>query len=431
MEEAHVVSAGYEVPTYDLRSGEAWFHFLHGNVPGHQIDFIYRPKVPQGPLTRQHFSHLSRLMKYIEPRHGHAFAFEIGNLSRDDTQYEPGRGGIALIFGLRIKGATDHAGRQDPPFCHSAVLVDRHLDGEAIYAAATQFYQKLLPDEESRAEGSGWYHTYVQYAQNPDALVPLLKGYLADFEDLYTPPPSGLTFRWSVEGSTPPRRVVIVYPDRADFASIAYCMARIASVLVESDIKWTAISNGREQDVVGGLTVRFVPQREASAEASDVVLMYMEQVPESPAEIAAQLFNARDVSVGQASAPRPGWRQGQEPAVTPPSGKSENGAGATINMSRGNAAPAKEDRARPWSAAPEAAAAEGDDSKAAGLGLINVVEKAPDAEGMIFPQPDLAAELKRKQRKQQFSTLIGVGMLIVLMGVIAAVWFGSAPTVPV
>lgn len=261
--------------------------------------------------------------------------------------------------------------------------------------------------------------------------MPLLKGYLADFEDLYTPPPSGLTFRWSVEGSTPPRRVVIVYPDRADFASIAYCMARIASVLVESDIKWTAISNGREQDVVGGLTVRFVPQREASAEASDVVLMYMEQVPESPAEIAAQLFNARDVSVGQASAPRPGWRQGQEPAVTPPSGKSENGAGATINMSRGNAAPAKEDRARPWSAAPEAAAAEGDDSKAAGLGLINVVEKAPDAEGMIFPQPDLAAELKRKQRKQQFSTLIGVGMLIVLMGVIAAVWFGSAPTVPV
>jgi hypothetical protein len=431
MDEPHVVSAGYEVPTYDLRPGEAWFHFLHGNVPGHQIDFIYRPKVPQGSLTRQHFSHLSRLMKYIEPRHGAAYAFEIGNLSRDDTQYEPGHGGIALIFGLRIKGAMDHAGRQDPPFCHSAVLVDRHLDGEAIYATAAQFYQKLLPDEESRAEGSGWYHTYVQYAQHPDALVPLLRGYLADFDDLYAPAPSQLGFRWTVEGSTPPRRVVIVYPDRADFATIAYCMARIASVLVESDVKWTAISNGREQDVVGGLTVRFVPRREATAEPSDVVLMYLEQVPENPADIAAQLFNARDASNTQSSAARPGWRQGQEPSIPPPSGK-ENGASATASMSAGNAMPAKEERSRPWAAPPEdAAAAEDPATKTAGLGLVNVVEKAPDTQGQMFAQPDLAAELKKKQRKQQFSTLIGVGVLIVIMGVIAVVWFGSAPRIPV
>jgi hypothetical protein len=429
MDEVYGVSAAYEVPTYDLRPGEAWFHFLHGNVPGHQIDFIYRPKVPQGPLTRQHFSHLSRLMKYIEPRHGSAYAFAIGNLSRDDTQYEPGRGGIALIFGLRIKGARDHAGRQDPPFCHSAVLVDRHLDGEAIYGAATQFYQKLLPDEESRAEGSGWYHTYVQYAQHPDALVPLLRGYLADFEELYTPAPSGLALRWSVKGSTPPPRVVIVYPDRADFTTIAYCMARIASVLVESDIKWTAISNGREQDVAGGLTVRFVPRREATAEPSDVVLMYLEQVPESPEDIAAQLFNARDVSTAHASAPRPGWRLAHEQAASPPG--RENGASAAVNMSGGNASAAKEDRSRPWSTPSERSAeAEGEAVKTAGLGLVNVVNKVEGPQD-LFPQRDLAAELKKKQRKQQFSTLIGVGMLIMLMGVIAAVWFGSAPTVPV
>jgi hypothetical protein len=430
MDEGQVVSTGYEVPTYELRPGEAWFHFLHGNVPGHQIDFIYRPNVPQKPLTRQHFSHLSRLVKYIEPRHGAAYAFAIGNLSRDDTQYEPGHGGIALIFGLRIRGAMDHAGRQDPPFCHSAVLVDRHLDGEAIYATTTQFYQKLLPDEESRAEGSGWYHTYVQYAQNPDALVPLLRGYLADFADLYTPAPSNLTFRWSVKGSTPPPRVVIVYPNRADFATIAYCMARIASVLVESDIKWTAISNGREQDVVGGLTVRFVPQREATAEPSDVVLMHLEQVPENAADIAAQLFNAHDVSTAQSSAPRPGWRQAQEQGA-PPSGR-EGAASATMSMSGGHATQAKQERSRPWASPPEEAV-EADDSavKTAGLGLVNVVEKAEEPQGIAFPQPDLAAELKKKQRKQQFSTLIGVGLLIVLMGVIAVVWFGSSPTIPV
>ncbi|MDI3290290.1 hypothetical protein [Polyangium sp. 15x6] len=436
MDETHVVSAGYEVPTYKVPFGATWFHFLHGNVPGHQIDFIYRPEVPQAPLTRQHFSHLSRLVKYIEPRHGSAYAFAIGNLSRDDTQYEPGHGGLALIFGLRIKGAKDHAGRQDPPFCHSAAIVDRHLDGEAIYGTAVQFYQKLLPDEESQAEGSGWYHTYVQHAQNADALLPVLKMYLEDFEDLHKPGPSGLSFRWTVENSTPPRRVVIVYPDRVDFATLAYCMARIANVLVESDIKWTAISNGREQDVVGGLTVRFVPRREATQEPADVVLMYLEQVPEDPAEIAAQLFNAHEVRISQMPDLRMNWRyvqsqQGRGNGAT--TGHGPATGTATTSNGVGSVRPgALEAGARPWAQPAEVPAA-GEDpaAKTAGLGgLVQVVEKAEATPGLGLPQVDLAAELKRKQRRSQFTTLIGVGVLIAVMGVIAAVWIGSAPAVP-
>ena len=79
---------GYIVPSYKAAEGAAWYHFLHGNVPGHQIDFMYRPEVPQGSLTRQHFSHLARLMKYIEPQTNSDYAFAIANLSRDDTQYE-------------------------------------------------------------------------------------------------------------------------------------------------------------------------------------------------------------------------------------------------------------------------------------------------------------------------------------------------------
>ncbi|MDI1476401.1 hypothetical protein [Polyangium sp. y55x31] len=435
MDETHVVSAGYEVPTYKVPYGTAWFHFLHGNVPGHQIDFIYRPEVPQEPLTRQHFSHLSRLVKYIEPRHGSAYAFAIGNLSRDDTQYEPGHGGLALIFGLRIKGAKDHAGRQDPPFCHSAAIIDRHLDGEAIYGTAVQFYQKLLPDEESQAEGSGWYHTYVQHAQNPDALLPLLKGYLADFEDLHTPGPSGLSFRWTVENSTPPKRVVIVYPDRVDFATLAYCMARIANVLVESDIKWTAISNGREQDVVGGLTVRFVPRREATAEPADVVLMYLEQVPEDPAEIAAQLFNAHVVRPSQIlDLRRMDWRDIHAQQAKGNGAGAAGTATATGSNGVGSVRPGPtSERARPWAQSAEVpGAAEDPAGKTAGLGgLVQVVERAEAAPGLGLPQVDLAAELKKKQRRQQFTTLIGVGVLIAVMGVIAAVWIGSAPEVPV
>src|SRR5687768_5326291 len=90
---------GYAVPTYSAPAGVGWYHFLHGNVPGHQIDFIYRPEIPQGALSRQHFGHLARLMKYIEPRARCEFAFAIGNLSRDDSQHEPGHGGLAIIFG--------------------------------------------------------------------------------------------------------------------------------------------------------------------------------------------------------------------------------------------------------------------------------------------------------------------------------------------
>src|SRR5689334_6842305 len=95
----------YEVPTYDAPVGAAWFHFLHGNVPGHQIDFIYRHVVPWEALSRQHFGHLVRILRYVEPRDRNEQAFVIGNLSRDDTQHEPGRGGIAIVLGLRVHGA--------------------------------------------------------------------------------------------------------------------------------------------------------------------------------------------------------------------------------------------------------------------------------------------------------------------------------------
>lgn len=302
-------TAGYVVPTYKARPEAGWYHFLHGNVPGHQIDFMYRPEVPQGPLTQQHFGHLARLVKYIEPRYRSAYAFAIGNLSRDDTQYEPGRGGVALLFGLRIRGAKDHQGRQDPPFCHAMAAIGRHLDETRLLEASIAFYQKLLPDKESEAEGSGWYHTYLRSAQNVDALPVLLGAYVADFDDLPAPLPSGLGFRWTAEGARLPKRIVIVHGSAEPFEAIAACAARIAGVLVESDIRWTVISSGREADVPGGLSIRFVPQREAGVEESGVRILRLEDVPRAPEEIAERLFGAREVRISQMFEPRMGWRQ--------------------------------------------------------------------------------------------------------------------------
>ncbi|MEZ4295607.1 MAG: hypothetical protein R3B70_11575 [Polyangiaceae bacterium] len=105
----------YVIPRYRAPADTAFFHFLHGTVPGHQIDFMYCPEVPQGPLKQTHFGHLARLIKYIEPRQGAAYAFALGNLSRDDVQHEPGHGGLAILFALRVPGVTDHAGCDMPP----------------------------------------------------------------------------------------------------------------------------------------------------------------------------------------------------------------------------------------------------------------------------------------------------------------------------
>ncbi len=398
----------YQAPTYRIEPDEAWFHFLHGNVPGHEIDFIYHPEVPQKPLTRQHVNHLVGLLKFIEPRQGMAYAFAIVNLSLGDSQYEPGHGGVAFVFGLRIKGAYDHAGRNDPPFCHAAALINRHLDAETIYGVSAQFYQKLLPDEESRVEGSGWYHTYVDKAQNEDALPSLLRGYVQDFADvLYTPPPSRLTLRWTVEPplgekAKVPRRMVVVYPDKADFAALTYCMARIAGVLVESDLRWTAISNGRESDIAGGLAVRFVPRREAENAPEDVVLLYLEQVPEDPAEI-AQLFGmfpARQSRLPELRVNIP---------LAPPAPMNEVAHGSAHSGD----VPATMDVARSAPSIP-------------GLGVI----ERTDGFDVALPQRDVLKDLRRKERKQSRAMIAWFVVSLLLIGGFAAVWILRAPRDP-
>lgn len=428
MDETNSFTTAYQVPTYTLEPNDVWFHFLHGNVPGHQIDFMYRPLVPQPPFTRQHFSHLSRVVKYIEPRPATAYSFAITNLSRDDNQHEPGHGGIAFVLGLRINGVRDHAGRQDPPFCHAAALIDRHLDANTLYHIAVQFHKKLLPIDGTEVEGSGWYRgQYVPHAETPSRLDIVLRTYLNDFEDLYVPPPSRQTLRWSVDGATVPRRVTIVYPDRVDFPTLAACMARLAEVLIESNVKWTAVSNGREQDVPGGLTVRFVPRREATDASADEALMYLEHVPENPAEIAAQLFNAHEAAQDVRMSRLP-------PPPVPLAGRA-NGSSDTSNMNGSAHAGASarsivEEYARPWARPEPEPEAEQPVISTHGMGIVSVVEKK-DASGSLESSTDWATEYKkteRKQRKQTATALVATAVFILVFGGLAVLWFSSTPT---
>jgi hypothetical protein len=285
---------GYAVPTYRALEDTSWYHFLHGNVPGHQIDFIYRPDVPQGPLTRQHFSHLARVMKYIEPQTNGDFAFAIGNLSRDDTQYEPGHGGLAIIFGLRIRGVTDHAGRQDPPFAHGIAAIDRALDGATLLTAAEAFHAHVLGARESES----WYRAYVRFAQEDRSAMPgVIEGYVDRFEDLPQPEASALGAAWVTGGAAQPRRIVIAHEDDVPFSEIAAVAARLAAVLYRSDIRWTVISTGREDDVPNGVSVRLLARSELSAADAAGVVYELSELPDDEAEIAALLFSAKPVAV--------------------------------------------------------------------------------------------------------------------------------------
>jgi hypothetical protein len=191
-----------------------------------------------------------------------------------------------------MKGATDHAGRRDPPFAHGIAAVDRHFDYASIYEAAMAFCRKVLgePDAEDSRALSEMYGRYV--AAGGSGRAEVIRGYLGGFDGLSRLGRSRLSAKWLSRGAPPARRVVIVHADDAPFHLIAQCAARIAAVLYQSDVKWTAITTGRESEIPDGISVRFVPRRDAGNHEADALVLPIEQVPREEEEIAAKLFGA-------------------------------------------------------------------------------------------------------------------------------------------
>lgn len=427
MEASRTQKAVYTVPTYQAEPGAVWYHFLHGNVPGHQIDFIYRPEVPQGPLRQQIFGHLTRLVKYIEPRPGSAYAFAIGNLSRDDTQYEPGHGALALIFGLRIQGVMDHAGRRDPPFCHAIAAIDRQLDTATLLDTSLSFYKNLLPDESSHSLGSKWYHRYVKHDQSADALQPLLRSYVGSFEELPAPPLSTMALRWTVgETTATPSRIVIVHAAEEPFESIAGCAARIAGVLVESDIRWTTISSGREADVPGGVSVRFVPEREAGSEREKVPLFRIDDIPHDPTGIARELFGAREVRASSLADTRMGWqhRYGSQPPHIEAQQNRQSSSPSAVRTAGRRSAPDGDIEVVVEVVDDFASSSESRDS-----GVVTGATKKVDGPKKLADGNEVTPERgASKKSRNQFGLLIGIAAALAVGGAAAAVLIGTRTT---
>jgi hypothetical protein len=325
MDSRDVRGEDYVVPTYVAPEDTAFYHFLHGSVPGHQIDFMHRPEVPHGPLNRQHFGHLARLMKYIAPRENSPYAFAIGNLSRDDTQHEPGHGGMAFLFGLRIRGAMDHVGRRDPPFSHAIAAINRQLDAQTIQKAALAFYQGLFPGDKADAFLGDFYDRYARCAvERREQLRSVLDAYLASFANLPQPGSSELSLRWTIENASPPKQVLIVHEgETLPFEAWTGCASRIAAMLYVSDVRWTSITNGREADLPGGVSIRLVPKHDASSREPDATVIPIEEVPQEEAEIAERLFGAAPVQRSAMPRAMPRWREQIGPPAELPANTSD------------------------------------------------------------------------------------------------------------
>ena len=225
----------------------------------------------------------------------------------------PGHGGLAVIFGLRVHGATDHTGRPDPPFSHAIAAIDRELDGAAIEAACVSFHRHIMGGASQGSEGAAFYRAYAAARTERSAEeAALVARYVASFGDLPRPMRSRLTQGWRVEGHGRAERVVIVHPDGAPFSQIASCAARLASILYRSDARWTSITTGREADIVNGVSIRLVPERDAHGnEVSGALAVRIDEIPREDAEAAFQLFRARVVEHrARAAARAEGWRGG-------------------------------------------------------------------------------------------------------------------------
>ncbi|WP_437293175.1 hypothetical protein [Sorangium sp. So ce426] len=326
-------AAGYEPLRYRAGDDAPWYHALHGNVPEHQIDFMYGPEVPQGALTPTHFSHLARLMKYIEPQTSGAHAFAIGNLSRDDTQHEAGHGAIALLFAFRVGGATDHAGRGHPPFAHGILAIDREVRRASLLEAIGSFHRQAMEGGEAGSPADAFYRAYVRAVlERPDSVRGVVERYVQAFRDLPRLPRSDLPWAWVADAGAQPRRVAIVHDDGEPFGSIARVASRLAAVLFRSNLRWTAITTGREADIPGGLSVRLVAERDVAAEDRKGRLLRIEEVPEDEAELARDVFGARPYG---AETPRAvGWRERYAAQLAPSAGGGAARTGAEAEGER-------------------------------------------------------------------------------------------------
>ena len=223
---------------YQPTGGEHFYHVLFGHVPRYQMDFILRPELPSRSFRPQHFAHLGPLIKFLAPSLGMHYAVAIGNLSSNDTQHVPGRGGLAVSVSTRVADLRDHAQRESPVFAHSLVVIDEPLGTHQFAAAVETFAERVLTD------GVSFYHGY--YASGQADNFDRVFHYVRSLRELPAPTGDSDPVCHVVE-DRPPYNQILIDCRSVDMRTVLHLAARLAVILYRTNLKWTTITTGSEE----------------------------------------------------------------------------------------------------------------------------------------------------------------------------------------
>lgn len=281
-------AAAYQAPQYAPGLDAVWYHVLYGHVPGHQLDFIYRPELPHQKLKRQHFSDLQLVIRHLQPTACHSPAFAICNLSAYDTQHVPGHGGLGLVASMRLQEMRDHAGRAAPILAHAALIVDAALTWEYLNHASQKFLSRFC------RFGPDWYCSY--YELNQPLEIGSQARFLSYFAELPRVPDGSVPVRWRSARSRPNfRQLLIECPEDCSSETICTTASRLAAVLYHSALRWLAISDGQDLAIPGlyndnensAILIRFVYGAVNAVPAAGAQVMTIDCIPADEDGLAA------------------------------------------------------------------------------------------------------------------------------------------------
>ncbi len=276
---------------YIAPPGSSWLHYLHGNVPGHQLDWICRPRGMPGGVTPQHVQHLLDLVQVHDVPGPSEVTLTFANLSLKDTTWRPGHGGLGVVTHFRIPASLDHGGRKNPRFIHALVGVDLPLDRSSIESAVKALFQATLADRAAPDRPvDWWYARYLAAAEHGEqTALDVLESYFASFGRLDVNPRGPGGPRWALADSARlPREIRVRCGPRTPetWSDAVESMVGLASVLYWSKVPWAAITTGAGRGGDDGLVIRFL----FGPPAPDEDEIPLSNLPREPEQLALALL---------------------------------------------------------------------------------------------------------------------------------------------
>lgn len=319
-------------------SGGAWLHYLHGNVPGHQLDWIARPHGLPGGVTPQHVQHLLDIIQVHDVPGPSEHNLTFANLSLKDTTHRPGLGGMAVVAHFRLPSSLDHGGRKNPRFVHALVSVGQALDPHAVHLAATGLLQGTVDDAAAPDRPvDHWYGAYLAAAEaGPDAALEVLQAYFDSFPPMPVVVGASEIERWSLtEGAILPREVLVRCGPRTPetLRQAVTAMSGLASVLYHARLPWAAVTTGAGRGSDDGVVVRFAFSAPGAPEDG----LALADLPDDPVELAFSLLpleeerEQRFVPVSRWVNPATGERVMTSPRAPTPPPISEDTSGEGVS----------------------------------------------------------------------------------------------------